>query len=1257
MDGGRGVVDEWRRGEVVLGLYEVLDVVRSGGMGLVYRVRHRGWNVDLAVKVPRKELVSSPGRLRHFEAEAQSWVDLGLHPHTVHCAYVRRLGGVPRVFAEWVDGGSLAEGVRNRHIYRGGPRRVLRGILDTAIQFAWGLDHAHRRGLVHQDVKPANVMRTRDGTVKVTDFGLAKARAAAEEPTGPRPSAGPAVSFAGMTPAYCSPEQARAAGGAPLRLTRATDVWSWAVSVLELFAGHPPTRYGQAAAEAFEEFVDRDRNRNRAGTDGLPAPPMPAGLVELLGRCFRQDPTARPARMDELADELMGVYARETGEPYPRERPAAATLLADGLSNQALSMLDLGHPERAAALWEQALRADPHHPHTVYNRGLHRWREGRLTDERLITELRDIRAGHDHHGTDEYLLGLVHLERGDREAALTALREAAGQAGHEPGVAEALALAQRMPGPRPPLELRGHLNGVGTVALTPDGRLAVSGGADNSVPSPPGSEGGTVRVWDLTAGHCLRTLRGHDRRTDAVALDPDGRLVASGGPDGSVLVWEVATGRRLHRLAAHAANVESVALSPDGRLLVSASPDGAVLVWETGTGRLVRTLQEGRHHPSAGYGGAVAVSPDGLRVLRFEAATQRLRVWDPATGQLLHSVQLWRARVVFSADGRVALTVQDGGTTEVWDLEAGPSRSAANTWTHPGGHFAVSGDGSRALSQDSGGVVRLWEPRTGRCLRTLRGPRFARGAALSSDGRTGVVPTAEGTVQVLDLVPGGPPSPWSHPRPRTAVELVREADVVGLALERAARFLDDGRPGAAAEELRAARRVPGHERNRDVLDQWARAGRRGRRSGLRAAWQLLEVDIDAESAVLSPDGRLAMSDHRIEGLRMWDVRTGRGSHTLDGHTGAVNAFVFSPDGRRAVTAGDDSTVRVWDTGTGVCLHTLTGHRHEVPAVEVGPDGRIAVSAGRDGELRVWDILEGRCLRRLGPRTWKRPRGPRAVTLRTNGRIAVSGGADHRIHVWDLATGRSLHTLMECSDGAFLCAMSIDGRTGLVCVYSMIPTWDLTTGRDGPLLRSAATGRITMDRVTSLEVTPDGRIAFSVDVKGVIRVWDPGNGDCLHELTHAEAAQAIATADGRFLLSTGEDRTVRVWDLSSGTYRHVVRGRTATTRLAGLSSDGRTLLTCGADRIMRVWELDWEYDFPAPADWDEGARPYLDAFPAPGGDGGPERAEEDFRRLLDTLADAGLGWLRPEGVRAELRRMRGPGGDSGRTRPGTPGRKR
>ncbi|AZM58267.1 serine/threonine-protein kinase [Streptomyces sp. WAC 01438] len=207
----------WAPGDVVLDVYEVREVVRTGGMGLVHRVRHREWGVDLAVKTPRPELVASPADLAGFESEADAWVRLGAHPQLVNCVYVRRIDGLPRVFAEWVDGGTLADAVRERRLYRGGRGAALGRLLDIAVQTAWGLEHAHRRGLVHQDVKPANVMLSADGTAKVTDFGLARARPAASSDTG-GPGTDPSVTFAGMTPAYCSPSRRGAAG------------WAWRVT-------------------------------------------------------------------------------------------------------------------------------------------------------------------------------------------------------------------------------------------------------------------------------------------------------------------------------------------------------------------------------------------------------------------------------------------------------------------------------------------------------------------------------------------------------------------------------------------------------------------------------------------------------------------------------------------------------------------------------------------------------------------------------------------------------------------------------------------------------------------------------------------------------------------------------------------------------------------------------------------------------------------------------------------------------------------
>ena len=172
---------EWKVGDVILDLYEVKQVHTGGGMGLVYRVHHKNWNMDLAVKSPRADYFMAEQQKQNFIRECETWINLGLHPNIVSSYYVRTLGGIPRVFAEYVDGGSLKDWIDNKKLYKGGKEKALERILDIAIQFAWGLHYAHEQGLIHQDVKPANVMTTKDGTVKVTDFGLAKARATAGE--------------------------------------------------------------------------------------------------------------------------------------------------------------------------------------------------------------------------------------------------------------------------------------------------------------------------------------------------------------------------------------------------------------------------------------------------------------------------------------------------------------------------------------------------------------------------------------------------------------------------------------------------------------------------------------------------------------------------------------------------------------------------------------------------------------------------------------------------------------------------------------------------------------------------------------------------------------------------------------------------------------------------------------------------------------------------------------------------------------------
>jgi WD40 repeat protein/serine/threonine protein kinase len=1145
----------WRPGDVVLDLYEVRDVVATGGMGLVYRVRHRGWDTELAMKVPRPELVGSEGALRGFEDEAETWVGLGLHPHIVNCAYVRRLGPLPGVFAEWVGGGSLADAIQEGRLAGPDPRGTTGRIVDVAIQFAWGLDHAHRNGLVHQDVKPANVMLTPDGTVKVTDFGLAKARVRAGEDGVPRPDADPLVSFAGLTPAYCSPEQARAAAGDPTPLTRATDVWSWALSVLAMFTGGPPVRAGAAGGRAFEEFAVR-----AAGV-------LPPGLADVLRACFRPDPAARPDRMDELAEALATVYAQVTGTPYPRERPAPATLLADGLSNQALSMLDLGHPEEAEALWDRAVRADPHHPHAVFNRGLHLWRSGRMTDAQLVGELEQVRATHRDGWTGDHLLGLVHLERGAADEAAALLGAAAGKAADAPEPATALARARRLPAAPPPAVLEGHANPVSAVAL--GAGLAVSGGRDASNPPPPGAEGGTVRIWDLASGRCLHVLRAHSAGlaggVSAVALSPCGRFAASGGADGAVLVWDVRAGALLHRLEGHAGQVDSLAFAFDGSLLATATEGGAVRLWDTGDGRCVRTLQREQDLPRA-LGGAVAMTGDG-HVVRWEPTTMRLRVWDAAKGMLIRTTSIPRARVALSAGGGVALA-STGTELRVWDTVAGRPVRTVEGPISPDTRFAVCGEGTRALSTGPDGL-QLWDLGEGRVVRTLPGEGAVMGTvALSDDGRSALTAAGGPDVHAWRLAGPGPHAPWSHARPRTAAELAREADAAGLALSRARRLADAGDWARAGAELRAARSVPGHERSRDLLRLWRAAGRHGRRTDLLGTWQGSELPgterRSVSDGVLSAGGVLAVAFGGWSIVWLVDTESGDLLHTLQVGGVSVGCVAFTPDGHRLLTGASDGKVRVWDATSGECLRVLGGHKADVRSLAVSPDGLLAASGDENGTVRVWDLAKGRRKQVL--------KGHSGVVLS----LHFGPGADTLL-VWDMRRVVTLWRLRERRSrvlpGQSPAAMSADGRTVVTCGHTVGTLWisDGTTGEGTGYVRG------TSEELASIHVDASGDLAATVGPGGALRVWDLRAERLLHHPREPVTCLAWSTGD-RFAVSGGPDGNLRVWDVPSGRCLHTLKAHTAAVTWVGLSADAHLAVSRDRDHVMRAWELDWDHTF-------------------------------------------------------------------------------
>lgn len=375
-----------RKGDEILETYRVISDAFLGGMGSVWCVHHLNWDEDLAMKRPQPRFFAEGSRRRKeaFIAECENWINLGLHPNIVSCYYVREIGGVPTIFSEWMDGGSLRDRIGDGSVYEGTEEEVQERILDIAIQSARGLGYAQKQGLIHQDVKPGNLLLSRDWDVKVADFGLAKARS--------RLSVNNAPLTTGYTLAYCPKEQAQGAPPEPWM-----DVYSWALTVLEAYAGK---RFWTEGAGAFSELFDGTVPRESGFRVEPPRKLIDAWRIDSDPECggWRSFP--------EYEQLLRDIYSDITGREYARPQRDAAADTADSLNNRALSFLDLNRPEEADTLWRKGRALSPDHPEITYNYGLFLWRNGFIDDVELLSNVRSL-GGADPEGAQEKVRRIV----------------------------------------------------------------------------------------------------------------------------------------------------------------------------------------------------------------------------------------------------------------------------------------------------------------------------------------------------------------------------------------------------------------------------------------------------------------------------------------------------------------------------------------------------------------------------------------------------------------------------------------------------------------------------------------------------------------------------------------------------------------------------------------------------------------------------------------------------------------------------------
>jgi serine/threonine protein kinase len=552
-----GIMVNWKTGDLILDTYEIKGRLGEGGFGAVYRAHHQGWNMDLAVK---RALNLDDANKQDFIDEAQKWIDLGLHPHIISCYYVRNIDGFPHTFAELAEGGSLHDWIKEDkgNLYEGNEQEILARILDLAIQFAWGLGYAHEQRLVHGDVKPQNALMTPEGVLKVTDFGLAKAGKDLEnEDTGGIKDESKSKKIV-LSPKHCSPEQY-----AGQELTRKTDIWSWGVSVLEMFNGGITWMGGQIAGSALESYL------LRAG-DEEDIPAMPGAVADLLRECFQEDPQSRPQDMLEIADWLINIYQDEIGHAYFRKMPKAVDLRADSLNNKALSMLEMGDDQRALEDWELALKHDSLHVEATYNLGLYRWRAGLQFSSELENKLSAIKAAKPDLWRAAYFLALVYLEKGNVESAEETLEEVESQSPLDPEIQNAHSLLDEISIDVGEEIFKEHQNGVADMIVSHKNQLVYSIDDRFNLYLWNDQDLSLVKVYDLSSASNPDEISGYPKM---VLLEDDHHVLVAGYPDFSFKQWDTQTGDCVRSYQGHTGEVVDIDVDLQRLQIVSGGYD------------------------------------------------------------------------------------------------------------------------------------------------------------------------------------------------------------------------------------------------------------------------------------------------------------------------------------------------------------------------------------------------------------------------------------------------------------------------------------------------------------------------------------------------------------------------------------------------------------------------------------------------------------------------------------------------------------
>lgn len=962
----------------------------QGGFGEVWLARDNTLGRDVALKLP----TSQGPEMASLMYEAKTAASLR-HPNIVS---VYEVGAdQERIFiaSEYIDGLTLRD-----LLTAGRPTRAR--TVELGIAIARALHYAHQRGIVHRDVKPANILINREGQPFITDFGIAK-----------RLSAEATISLEGQvigTARYMAPEQA---AGKSRETDHRADLYALGVMLFEMFTGDVPFR-GNVQAILHQKLTEDPPSPRTL------APDLERDLETICLKCLEREPERRYATALLVAEELERfragepIVARpitrlERGWRWCRKRPDVAGLLAGLFLTLTIGLV------AASTLWRRAeanrTQAEANWQRAEENaaslrRSLYRARMNQVAIHHTSGNFTTVRTLLDELSGDPFLQPLLGFE----------WRYYAGQAALVRTVAN-------------------HGNVVTDVALSHDGDLCASIGRDPEH---------VIRVWDVRTGKLVQTLQAGAGQFRTIDFSPVSGLLASGSTDGFVRLWNPRQDARLAAEVKHGPSVKRVRFSPNGKLLVSCGDQGGLRLWSsrdlsavdqfpggqsiedvrflpygdwliaavnngqlrfwkvgdrqpTPPGTIPESVQamavseEGDLLVAGDYRGGLSLialdaphgaeppAPDRLQTywgriddvefiprshcVAVAASDGRTHVFDVRRRREIRQLETHHLSVgllALAANGRVLATGSIDGSVSV--VHTHELTTPAILWhEHPVREVAFLPGAERLLAADHSGQLWRWQLRSGESQR-IESPAelHARTVSVHPGGRWAA---------------SGGPSPWvavrdveslavaqKIPVPSSGASLVRFSSRGTLlaiaAVEGPLRvYQTDHWSRPLWEAARPASQVTALAFAPE--DRWLAVGWEGGEvalldpsTGETRGTSITLTAAPTAIAFCDAGRQLAAATDNGE-VHLWDVATRTRRLRIRAHTGQIKALAVLPGGQTLVTGGRDRDLKLWDVESGELLTTLAGHMRQIFTIAVSPDGDTLASGSLEGDVRIW----------------------------------------------------------------------------------------------------------------------------------------------------------------------------------------------------------------------------------------------------------------------------------------------------------------